>query len=47
MHRDINFGSLARLCTEYSELDFQNVPKGLGFPDSCLWNEVIIKILES
>lgn len=41
LHNEVNFLSIAKQCKEYTELDLNNVPKGLNFSDKYLWNEVI------
>ena len=41
MHKEVDFLSIARRCKEYTALDLINVPKGLNFSDTYLWNEVI------
>lgn len=41
MHNEINFQSIVKKCNEYTENDIENIPKGLGFSDTYLWNEVI------
>lgn len=41
MHKEVNFLSIAKNCKEYTEIDLNNVPKGLNFSDEYLWHEVI------
>lgn len=41
MHKEVNFLSVAEKCKEYTALDLKNIPKGLDFSDTYLWNEVI------
>lgn len=41
MHNEINFRSIAKKCKEYIKNDIENIPKGLDFSDTYLWNEVI------
>jgi pimeloyl-ACP methyl ester carboxylesterase len=41
MHNVISFPSIAKTCEEYTEADFNNIPKGLEFSNKYLWKEVI------
>lgn len=41
MHNEISFPSIAKKCEEYTDADIKNIPKGLDFSDTYLWNEVI------
>jgi pimeloyl-ACP methyl ester carboxylesterase len=41
MHNEVDFFSIASKCKEYTEFDLDNVPKGLDFSDTYLWNELI------